>query len=160
MGPTWVPSGAARTQVGPLLTRWTLLSGFSRQKESSQITFLLIYVMLVCSIQNDPKSSQIIFLLIFVIFIFSVPDYLKLSQIILMLIHVMFLSSVQNDFQSSQTHISADATFVSFMLVENTFVSFWSGKALTGLTHFGWTIHSIFIFFQHNGVCILIVYQA
>ena len=27
MGPTWGPSGAERTQVGPLLAPWTLLSG-------------------------------------------------------------------------------------------------------------------------------------
>ena len=27
MGPTWVPSGADRTQVGPMLAPWTLLSG-------------------------------------------------------------------------------------------------------------------------------------
>ena len=27
MGPTWGPSGADRTQVGPMLARWTLLSG-------------------------------------------------------------------------------------------------------------------------------------
>ena len=27
MGPTWGPSGAARTQVGPMLASWTLLSG-------------------------------------------------------------------------------------------------------------------------------------
>ena len=27
MGPTWDPSGADRTQVGPMLTPWTLLSG-------------------------------------------------------------------------------------------------------------------------------------
>ena len=28
MGPTWGPSVADRTQVGPMLARWTLLSGF------------------------------------------------------------------------------------------------------------------------------------
>ena len=27
MGPTWGPSGAGRTQVGPMLAPWTLLSG-------------------------------------------------------------------------------------------------------------------------------------
>ena len=27
MGPTWDPSGADRTQVGPILAQWTLLSG-------------------------------------------------------------------------------------------------------------------------------------
>ena len=29
MGPTWGPSGADRTQVGPMLAPWTLLSGLS-----------------------------------------------------------------------------------------------------------------------------------
>ena len=28
MGPTWGPSGGDRTQVGPMLAPWTLLSGF------------------------------------------------------------------------------------------------------------------------------------
>ena len=28
MGPTWGPSGADRTQVGPILAPWTLLSGY------------------------------------------------------------------------------------------------------------------------------------
>ena len=28
MGPTWRPSGADRTQVGPMLAPWTLLSGY------------------------------------------------------------------------------------------------------------------------------------
>ena len=29
MGPTWGPSGAARSQVGPMFAPWTLLSGMS-----------------------------------------------------------------------------------------------------------------------------------
>ena len=29
MGPTWGPPGAARTQVGPMLAPWILLSGYS-----------------------------------------------------------------------------------------------------------------------------------
>ena len=29
MGPTWGPSGADRTQVGPMLAPWTLLSGYT-----------------------------------------------------------------------------------------------------------------------------------
>ena len=28
MGPTWGPSGSCRPQIGPMLTPWTLLSGF------------------------------------------------------------------------------------------------------------------------------------
>ena len=30
MGPTWGPSGSGRTQVGPMLAPWTLLSGYTR----------------------------------------------------------------------------------------------------------------------------------
>ena len=30
MGPTWGPSGADRTQVGPMLAPWTLLSGMTK----------------------------------------------------------------------------------------------------------------------------------
>ena len=29
MGPTWGPSGSCRSQMGPMLASWTLLSGFS-----------------------------------------------------------------------------------------------------------------------------------
>ena len=32
MGPTWGPSGADRTQVGPMLAQWTLLSKFIKLK--------------------------------------------------------------------------------------------------------------------------------
>ena len=32
MGPTWSPSGGARTQVGPMLAPWTLLSGLHQAK--------------------------------------------------------------------------------------------------------------------------------
>ena len=31
MGPTWGPSGVVRTQVGPMLVPWTLLSGILQQ---------------------------------------------------------------------------------------------------------------------------------
>ena len=37
MGPTWGPSGADRTQVGPMLAPWTLLSGkISRSVDSAR----------------------------------------------------------------------------------------------------------------------------
>ena len=35
MGPTWGPSGANRTQVGPMLATWTLLSGLILRDESA-----------------------------------------------------------------------------------------------------------------------------
>ena len=36
MGPTWGPSGAGRTQVGPMLVPWTLLSGIQSTKPPVQ----------------------------------------------------------------------------------------------------------------------------
>ena len=39
MGPTWGPSGAARTQVGPMLAPWTLLSGLYCHKHFQNKTF-------------------------------------------------------------------------------------------------------------------------
>ena len=37
MGPTWFPSGVDRTQVGPVLAPWTLLSGISKHASASKI---------------------------------------------------------------------------------------------------------------------------
>ena len=45
MGPTWGPSGADRTQVGPMLAPWTLLSG-------------LLGLKIVESGDNKPLSEQ------------------------------------------------------------------------------------------------------
>ena len=39
MGPTWGPSGAERTQVGPMLTPWILLSGLSLMLFSASFTY-------------------------------------------------------------------------------------------------------------------------
>ena len=36
MGPTWGPYGADRTQVGPMLAPWTLLSGYRCEKHNHQ----------------------------------------------------------------------------------------------------------------------------
>ena len=38
MGPTWGPSGAGRTQVGPMLAPWTLLSGMGLRLHSKATT--------------------------------------------------------------------------------------------------------------------------
>ena len=48
MGPTWGPSGADRTQVGPMLAAWTLLSGFSwswLRHKSAPWLFLSFFVV-------------------------------------------------------------------------------------------------------------------
>ena len=45
MGPTWGPSGACRTQVGPMLTTWTLLSGYKALRwRRSNLFFYLYYL--------------------------------------------------------------------------------------------------------------------
>ena len=46
MGPTWGPSGADRTQVGPMLAPWTLLSGKSSLVHCGWLVFYL-YVPLL-----------------------------------------------------------------------------------------------------------------
>ena len=35
MGPTWGPAGADRTQVGPMLATWTMLSGLVQDRSSN-----------------------------------------------------------------------------------------------------------------------------
>ena len=48
MGPTWGPSGADRTQVGPMLAPWTLLSG---------MLLCIEYVPLSISVSNVKKIT-------------------------------------------------------------------------------------------------------
>ena len=49
MGPTWGPSGADRTQVGPMLAPWTLLSGTTK----------CLHVQLVMQLLNVQKFAII-----------------------------------------------------------------------------------------------------
>ena len=46
MGPTWGPSGATRTQVGPMLAPWVLLSGWLQAPEGSTFDANTSYVSL------------------------------------------------------------------------------------------------------------------
>ena len=48
MGPTWGPSGADRTQVGPMLAPWTLLSGQILNSQHT-CTYRIMYVNYVCT---------------------------------------------------------------------------------------------------------------
>ena len=41
MGPTWGPSGADRTQVGPMLAPWTLLSGYRNYRETAKLYWMI-----------------------------------------------------------------------------------------------------------------------
>ena len=63
MGPIWGQSGAARTQVGPMLARWTLLSGTKCIHQ--EICLLAIYRALVSpfisfKIPNSGPSAWLI----------------------------------------------------------------------------------------------------
>ena len=65
MGTTWGPFGADRTQVGPMLAPWTLLSGFmSIYRDSSEIFFKKIYFF---------HWNNYFFLCNVMTFLFSVP---------------------------------------------------------------------------------------
>ena len=65
MGPTWGPSGADRTQVGPILAPWTLLSGdlYSLNGKTSHRKFLWsleavrLDVMIILSLRNFTSIS-------------------------------------------------------------------------------------------------------
>ena len=50
MGPTWGPSGADRTQVGPMLAPWTLLSGYYHYY---LLTLLYYYIYLYPMLRAD-----------------------------------------------------------------------------------------------------------
>ena len=48
MGPTWGPSGAARTQVGPMLAPWTLLSGVIQLFAKFKTICILLWWGYIC----------------------------------------------------------------------------------------------------------------
>ena len=49
MGPTWGPSGADRTQVGPMLAPWTLLSGYLfKTPHTSTVRVRYVLLVLLC----------------------------------------------------------------------------------------------------------------
>ena len=48
MGPTWGPPGADRTQVGPMLDPWTLLSGIALHMCVLLYVVLLMCVQVIC----------------------------------------------------------------------------------------------------------------
>ena len=63
MGPTWGPSGADRTHVGPMLAPWTLLSGtaissWSYRSRSPHVTHFLIMTISLFVSQMKRIHSQ------------------------------------------------------------------------------------------------------
>ena len=64
MGPTWGPSGADRTQVGPILAPWNVLSGISRSMLRSVLFILmspLTVVTFACTVMtNAPVCARYI----------------------------------------------------------------------------------------------------
>ena len=67
MWPTWGPSGADRTQVGPMLTPWTLLSGFIYVLCKNMNSFVssvtkpcLVFLSIECSLcRSDSQEISI-----------------------------------------------------------------------------------------------------
>ena len=57
MRPTWVPSGADRIQVGPMLTSWTLLSGIPYSLKENNSTVMLFSQTLI-ERESDPYESH------------------------------------------------------------------------------------------------------
>ena len=54
MGPTWGPSGADRTQVGPMLAPWTLLSG----RPHLACTTIPLCKMHTTNLQDTPNATK------------------------------------------------------------------------------------------------------
>ena len=73
MGPTWDPSGADRTQVGPMLIPWTLLSGILQFQPDVWISKLVsIIISLVCIHNDTAKYISILRLRICTIFFINI----------------------------------------------------------------------------------------
>ena len=58
MGPTWGPSGADRTQVGPMLAPWTLLSGILRRVVPLTYAYIVIHMGLIIASIILTSSNQ------------------------------------------------------------------------------------------------------
>ena len=63
-GPTWGPSGAERTQVGPMLSPWTLLSGrlFWNQSSKHCVAPCLIMTNYICFLTYLGPSIRCLYL--------------------------------------------------------------------------------------------------
>ena len=57
MGPTWGPSGADRTQVGPMLASWTLLSGSVSQYIDSYIYVTCSFIITFITRGDESKCQ-------------------------------------------------------------------------------------------------------
>ena len=60
MGPTRGPHGADRTQVGPMLAPWTLLSGYTQQR--STLHFIIHHVPSLCAWQPYMQNHDVMYL--------------------------------------------------------------------------------------------------
>ena len=62
MVPTWGPSGADRTQVGPMLAPWTLLSGTAKRKPLAWLLGCIIYnISKVGNLLQDDVTKHVCF---------------------------------------------------------------------------------------------------
>ena len=58
VGPTWGPPGADRTQEGPMLAPWTLLSGIKQPARHERISNYWDYVTVCTAGRHDKLVSQ------------------------------------------------------------------------------------------------------
>ena len=57
MRPTWGPSGADRTQVGPMLAPWTLLSGRAKVYSSASLRWVRVNIHPHHSLSEEPPPA-------------------------------------------------------------------------------------------------------
>ena len=58
MGPTWGPSGSDRTQVGPILAPWTLLSGYEQHFMSGLLDTWYVFPQIRLNLWSQ-RSNEI-----------------------------------------------------------------------------------------------------
>ena len=69
MGPTWGPSGADKTQVGPILAPWTLLSGVLRRfYNEARLYFAIIW-------KSDERNTPFTNYETRVLWVFTLNDF-------------------------------------------------------------------------------------
>ena len=116
MGPIWGPSGADRTQVGPMLAPWTLLSGESSfGKMGNDIA--------VIPIDKCSRRSC----LRFIVTLWSMGGgYRTLNHIISLLIATKvvlpWLNGILNDHVQQQAHILTSAVLMRDFLLNEFFM--------------------------------------
>ena len=103
LGPTWGPPGDDRTQVGPVLAPWTLLSGVSFIPSTLYISLSESYIM-IHTINNvaHMTSSYASFMLILLCCVCSVVDIL---YIFFRLLHIcVYFDGIESNIDGFDKH--------------------------------------------------------